>query len=384
MELRYNLTKQDFKRGLILHEKRLRGPLAVVRKLEWLFFTVAALICIFGLGMLLFVWVMGGWQEDFGYVLSLTVFTLVLSLALRWLISSRRRAFHGARMMDMEGGFFGPQTLALTGEGVAVTYGVSRRVEPYDAIQEVWSKRGYVLLYLKNGPWVVLPPYAFGGAEEREAFLNALAEARQGRPPQTGGVPDLGPEPEAAFTIHYTWTPENLQMVLIQANLAYRRTRLFWRPAVVLAAILSVPALVTGVLSLIGTFTSVLPARPSEVASAVANLFIGLALCSIWLNFVPAYMAWAVRRQKKKDGELRKLLEGPITDIIGSFGVDSLRPGERERTLWSQIGGVKSADWGLVFFRRDRKMLLFPASAFASRAEQERAAAYAREQIGKS
>ena len=91
-------------------------------------------------------------------------------------------------------------------------------------------------------------------------------------------------------------------------------------------------------------------------------------------------MAWLIRRQEKKDA-FRELLEGPITDIIGPFGVDSLRPGERERTLWSQIGGVKSADWGLVLFRKDRKMLLFPASAFADLAHQEQVANYARGQI---
>ena len=64
--------------------------------------------------------------------------------------------------------------------------------------------------------------------------------------------------------------------------------------------------------------------------------------------------------------------------------MDSAREGERERTLWSQIGAVRSEDWGLALFRHDRKMLLFPPWAFSSRDEQEQAAAYAREQIGKS
>ena len=43
MELRYNLTQQDFKRGLLLHEKRLKGPLTVIRKVEWFFFLAMAL-----------------------------------------------------------------------------------------------------------------------------------------------------------------------------------------------------------------------------------------------------------------------------------------------------------------------------------------------------
>ena len=34
MELSYNLTPQDLKRGLFLHERRPKGVLAVVRKAE--------------------------------------------------------------------------------------------------------------------------------------------------------------------------------------------------------------------------------------------------------------------------------------------------------------------------------------------------------------
>ena len=43
MELRYNLTQQDFKRGILLHEKRPKGPLAVIRKVEWFFFLALTL-----------------------------------------------------------------------------------------------------------------------------------------------------------------------------------------------------------------------------------------------------------------------------------------------------------------------------------------------------
>ena len=384
MELRYNLTKQDFKRGLLLHEKRPKGAWPIFRKLEWIFFAAMALVSGVLLAMLLFLLAVGEWEEDFGSVLTLGIVTLAACLVFLWLLSARRRAFHGVRMLAGEGGFFGPRTLTLTGEGVAVTYGVNRRVEPYDAIREVWSRRGYVLLYLKSGLWEVAPPCAFAGAEEKEAFLTALAEARQGRPPQNvqeAAATPVAPE-EAAFTLHYTWTPEGLDAALLKANLAYCRTRLFWRPLAVLIAVLSIPALVSGVLVLIGTLTAVPPPSAGEVAGAVGGLLIGLGLCSIWLNFIPGFMAWAIRRQKKKDGELRRLLEGPITDIIGPGGVDSLRPGERERTLWSQVGGVKSADWGLILFRRDRKMLLFPPESFASRAEQEAAADYARARLG--
>lgn len=381
MELRYNLTQQDFKRGILLHEKRLKKPLDVIRKVEWFFFLALALFSAVMLVMLTVILAAGRWEEDFGTVLGLSVVTLVGSLAFLWVLSARRRAFHGVRLMAGEDGFFGPRTLTLTKDGVAETFGVGRRVESYDAISEVWERKGYVLLYLKNGVWEVVPPCAFTGEGEREAFLSCLAEARQGRPPQTANAETAPPAPpeEAVFTLHYAWTPETLMPALLRANLAFLRTRLFWRPAAVLAAVLSVPMLVSGVLTLIGTLTAVPPAQLSEIISAIGILVIGLALCSIWLNFVPGFMAWAIRRQAKKDA-FHKLLEGPITDTIGPGGVDSLRPGERERTLWSQIGGVKSDDWGLVLFRRDRKMLLFPASAFDDRDEQERAAEYARGQ----
>lgn len=381
MELRYNLTQQDFKWGILLHEKRLKKPLDVIRKVEWFFFLALALFGAVMLVMLTVILTAGRWEEDFGTVLGLSVVTLVGSLAFLWVLSARRRAFHGVRLMAGEDGFFGPRTLTLTKEGVAETFGVGRRVESYDAISEVWEKKGYVLLYLKSGVWEVVPPCAFTGEGEREAFLSCLAEARQGRPPQTANAETAAPAApeEAVFTLHYAWTPETLMPALLRANLAFLRTRLFWRPAAVLVAVLSVPMLVSGVLTLIGTLTAVPPAQLSEIISAIGILVIGLALCSIWLNFVPGFMAWAIRRQAKKDA-FHKLLEGPITDTIGPGGVDSLRPGERERTLWSQIGGVKSDDWGLVLFRRDRKMLLFPASAFADRDEQERAAEYARGQ----
>ena len=235
MELRYNLTKQDFKRGLLLHEKRVKKPIDVIRKVEWFFFLALALFGGVVLVMLTVVLAAGRWEEDFGTVLGLSVVTLAGSLAFLWVLSARRRAFHGARLLAMEGGFFGPRTLALTREGVAVTYGVNRRVESYDAIREVWSRKGCVLLYLKSEIWEVVPPCAFSGAEERSAFLAALAEARQGRPPQAAGEEAaLPPEPdeaEAAFTLRYAWTPEELDAALLKANLAYCRTRLFWRPA---------------------------------------------------------------------------------------------------------------------------------------------------------
>ncbi|WP_294515788.1 hypothetical protein [uncultured Intestinimonas sp.] len=383
MELRYNLTQQDFKRGILLHEKRPKGPLAVIRKVEWFFFLAMALFSAVMLVMLTVILAAGQWEDDFGTVLGLAVVTLVGSLCFLWVLSARRRAFHGGRMLAGEDGFFGPRTLTLTKDGVAETFGVGRRVEPYDALVEVWERKGYVLLYLKSGVWEVLPPCAFPGPEERAAFLTALAEARQGRPPQTAGDETaLPPEPDeedAVFTLRYTWEPEGLRQALLRSNLAYLRTKLYWRPAMIAMAVLSVPMLVSGLLALGGVLNALPAVSGAEVASAIGLLVIGLALCASWLSFVPGFMAWAIRRQEKK-GAFDKLLEGPITDVIGPNGADSLRPGERERTLWSQIGGVKSADWGLVLFRRDRKMLLFPSEAFADRNEQERVAEYARGQ----
>lgn len=384
MELRYNLTQQDFERGLRLHERRLKGPLTVIRKAEQIFFAFVAWFSATVLVALPMLLSSGYWEEEYGAVTVFLAVALAASLAFLWILSARRRAFHGVRLMAGEGGFFGPRTLCLTREGVAVTFGVGRRVEPYAAIVEVWEKKGYVILYLKRGIWEVVPPCAFSGAEERAAFLTALAEARQGRPPQAAGEEAaLPPEPdeaEAAFTLRYAWTPETLRPVLLRANLAYLRTKLYWRPTVIAACVIAVPVLAVGVLILVGNLAGAEPVRAGDVAVTVAILVMGLALCSIWLNFLPPYMAWLIRRQEKKDA-FRELLEGPITDIIGPFGVDSLRPGERERTLWSQIGGVKSADWGLVLFRRDRKMLLFPATAFADLAHQEQVANYARGQI---
>ena len=183
MELRYNLTQQDFKRGILLHEKRLKKPLDVIRKVEWFFFLALALFGAVMLVMLTVILAAGRWEEDFGTVLGLAIVTLVGSLAFLWVLSARRRAFHGVRLMAGEDGFFGPRTLTLTKDGVAETFGVGRRVESYDAISEVWERKGYVLLYLKSGVWEVVPPCAFTGEGEREAFLSCLAEARPGRPP---------------------------------------------------------------------------------------------------------------------------------------------------------------------------------------------------------
>ena len=383
MELRYNLTRQDFRRGLLLHERRLKGGLSVLRRVEWCFFLAMALFDAVMLLMLLVILAAGRWEEDFGGVFWLVLVTLVLSLAFLWLTSARRRAFHGARMMAGEGGFYGPWILSLTGEGVAVTYGVSRRVEPYEAIDQVWEKKGFVLLCLKVGLWVVLPPCAFGGAEERTAFLTTLEEARRGRPPrEPAGECSLetAKEEEIAFSLRYTWTPEGLHRVLLRANLAYLRTRLYWRPVMVAVAVLSLPVLVLGVLMLVEALSDPAAAGVSGVLYALGALVVGVGLCLPWLSFVPGFMDWAIRRQEKKD-VFHKLLEGPITDTMGPYGVDSLRPGERERTLWSQIGGVRSADWGLVLYRRDRKMLLIPPEAFSDWAEQERAAEYARGQL---
>ena len=383
MELRYNLTPQDLRKGLALHEGRVRGGLTAVRKIERLFFLLmtGASVLILAMGLVLLA--AGAWEEDFTAVFGFTLATLLVSLLFLWLLSPRRRARAGAQMLAREESYLGPRSLSLTEKGVAVSYGSNRRLEPYAAISQVWEKRGYCLLYVKEGVWEVLPPCAFTGPEQRTAFLAALARARAGQPPQSGeGVVLEGPVmADAAFVLRYTWEPEELHDALLMANKAYCRTRLYWRPATVLMALLSIPVLLVGILALVGALTS--GAEPAEVLMTVGILLLGVALCLVWINFLPPVLDWSIRRQEKK-GAFRHLLGGQLTERIGPAGVDSAREGERERTLWSQIGAVRSEEWGLALFRHDRKMLLFPPWAFSSRDEQEQAAAYAREQIGKS
>ena len=383
MELRYNLTPQDLRKGLALHEGRVRGGLTAVRTIERLFFLLmtGASVLILAMGLVLLA--AGAWEEDFTAVFGLTLATLLVSLLFLWLLSPRRRARAGAQMLAREESYLGPRSLSLTEKGVVVSYGSNRRLEPYAAISQVWEKKGYCLLYVKEGVWEVLPPCAFTGPEQRTAFLAALARARAGQPPQSGeGVVLEGPVmADAAFVLRYTWEPEELHDALLMANKAYCRTRLYWRPATVLMALLSIPVLLVGILALIGVLTS--GAEPAEVLMTVGILLLGVALCLVWINFLPPVLDWSIRRQEKK-GAFRHLLGGQLTERIGPAGVDSAREGERERTLWSQIGAVRSEDWGLALFRHDRKMLLFPPWAFSSRDEQEQAAAYAREQIGKS
>lgn len=86
MELRYNLTKQDFKRGLLLHEKRPKGAWPIFRKLEWLFFAAMALVSGVLLAMLLFLLAVGEWEEDFDSVLTLGIVTLAACLVFLWLL----------------------------------------------------------------------------------------------------------------------------------------------------------------------------------------------------------------------------------------------------------------------------------------------------------
>lgn len=383
MELRYNLTPQDLRKGLALHEGRVRGGLTAVRTIERLFFLLmtGASVLILAMGLVLLA--AGAWEEDFTAVFAFTLATLLVSLLFLWLLSPRRRARAGAQMLAREESYLGPRSLSLTEKGVAVSYGSNRRLEPYAAISQVWEKKGYCLLYVKEGVWEVLPPCAFTGPEQRTAFLAALARARAGQPPQSGeGVVLEGPVmADAAFVLRYTWEPEELHEALLMANKAYCRTRLYWRPATVLMALLSIPVLLVGILALIGVLTS--GAEPAEVLMTVGILLLGVALCLVWINFLPPVLDWSIRRQEKKEA-FRHLLGGQLTERIGPAGVDSAREGERERTLWSQIWAVRSEEWGLALFRHDRKMLLFPPWAFSSRDEQEQAAAYAREQIGKS
>ena len=296
MELSYNLTPQDLKRGLFLHERRPKGVLAVVRKAERLFFLLAALAGGCLTAMLLFLLARGAWEEDFSAVLSVSGTTLVVSLLFLALLSPRRRA---AR-----------------------------------------------------------PP--------EDAPISREPEA------QAEGAP-------AVFTLSYAWEAEELRETLLQANLAYVRSRFYWRPVVILGAILSLPATGAGVWALAAAIPS---GDVSEIVTAAAALVIGLALCLFWAGTLPPMVRWAIRRQEKKD-VLRHLLAGPVLEQIGPDGVESFQEGERERTPWSLVVGVRSADWGLALIRRDHKLLVFPARAFGSREEQDQAAAYARERISR-
>ena len=383
MELSYNLTPQDLKWGLLLHERRPKGVLAVVRKAERLFFLLAALAGGCLTAMLLFLLARGAWEEDFSAVLSVSGTTLVVSLLFLALLSPRRRAARGFRMLGQVPDYLGPRTLALEPGGVAAVYGPNRRVEPYAALQEVWERRGFVLLYLKGGLWEVVPPCAFRDEAHRRSFLAALEAARAGRPPEDAPI---SREPEAqaegapaVFTLSYAWEAEELRETLLQANLAYVRSRFYWRPVVILGAILSLPATGAGVWALAAAIPS---GDVSEIVTAAAALVIGLALCLFWAGTLPPMVRWAIRRQEKKD-VLRHLLAGPVLEQIGPDGVESFQEGERERTPWSLVVGVRSADWGLALIRRDHKLLVFPARAFGTREEQDQAAAYARERISR-
>ena len=381
MELFYDLTSQDLKRGLALHEGRPKGALAVIRKVERLFFLLMALAGGCMTAMQLFLLAAGAWEEAFGPVLAVTAFTLAVSLLFLWLTSPRRRAGQGLRLLCQDPDCLGPRAMALTARGVVAVRGTGRRVEPYDRICEVWERRGFVLLYLRSGLWEVVPPCAFWDEVHRRAFLEALASARAGRPPEGGAVP---PEPEeeaapAAFTLSYTWEPGELRETLLQANLAYVRSRFYWRPVVVLGALLSLPTVGVGAWSLA---RSIAAGDGPEAVTGAAALAIGLALCLFWAGTLPPMLRWAIRRQERRDG-LRHLLGGPLTEEIGPDGVVSRREGERERTPWGLVAEVRSADWGLALLRRDHKLLVFPARAFGSREAQERAADYARAHIGK-
>ena len=54
---------------------------------------------------------------------------------------------------------------------------------------------------------------------------------------------------------------------------------LYWRPANILLAVLSIPALLTGILVLIGVLTS--GAEPAEVLMTVGILLFAAALCIV-------------------------------------------------------------------------------------------------------
>ena len=78
MELRYNLTRDDYLRGFSLHEGRLKGPLSVLRLAARLLFLLPTGVGALGLLMLGVVCVWGEWEEGFTRVLGLLLVLLIV------------------------------------------------------------------------------------------------------------------------------------------------------------------------------------------------------------------------------------------------------------------------------------------------------------------
>ena len=385
MELRYNLTRDDYLRGLSLHEGRLKGPLSVLRLAARLLFLLPTGVGALGLLMLGVVRVGGEWEEAFTWVLGPLLAMLLLSALEVYLLSPRRRAGRRLRVNRPDAAFFGPHVVTLTAEGVTVRYGDNRLVLPWGQLTEIWTKKGFCLLYTKSGPWEVLPPCAFEHGAQREAFAAALHGAMSGDVPQEREEPGGGEAerlPQAEITLEYTWETAELCRVLTQANLRYVHTRLFWTPVRIVMSVLGPVVLLTGILTGIGVGTSIPREGAAEWLYALGIVLLGLALCVPLLMLLPPVLRFLVSRQERK-GALRSMLDGPQRELWWSGGMVSLHGGERETARWDQVAAVCSEEEGLFLFRRDNKLHVFPAKAFPDRAAQEAAAEYARSHMQK-
>lgn len=385
MELRYNLTRDDYLRGLSLHEGRLKGPLSVLRLAARLLFLLPTGVGALGLLMLGVVRVWGEWEEAFTWVLGPLLAMLLLSALEVYLLSPRRRAGRRLRVNRPDAAFFGPHVVTLTAEGVTVRYGDNRLVLPWGQLTEIWTKKGFCLLYTKSGPWEVLPPCAFEHGAQREAFAAALHGAMSGDVPQEREEPGGGEAerlPQAEITLEYTWETAELCRVLTQANLRYVHTRLFWTPVRIVMSVLGPVVLLTGILTGIGVGTSIPREGTAEWLYALGIVLIGLGLCVPLLMLLPPVLRFLVSRQERK-GALRSMLDGPQRELWWSGGMVSLHGGERETARWDQVAAVCSEEEGLFLFRRDNKLHVFPAKAFPDRAAQEAAAEYARSHMQK-
>ena len=372
MELRYNLTRDDYLRGLSLHEGRLKGPLSVLRLAARLLFLLPTGVGALGLLMLGVVRVWGEWEEAFTWVLGPLLAMLLLSALEVYLLSPRRRAGRRLRVNRPDAAFFGPHVVTLTAEGVTVRYGDNRLVLPWGQLTEIWTKKGFCLLYTKSGPWEVLPPCAFEHGAQREAFAAALHGAMSGDVPQEREEPGGGEAerlPQAEITLEYTWETAELCRVLTLANLRYAHTRLFWTPARIVMSVFGPFVLLTGILTGISVGTSIPREGTAEWLYALGIVLIGLGLCVPLLMLLPPVLRFLVSRQERK-GALWSMLDGPQRELWWSGGMVSLHGGERETARWDQVAAVCSEEEGLFLFRRDNKLHVFPAKAFPDWAAQ--------------
>ena len=302
MELRYNLTRDDYLRGLSLHEGRLKGPLSVLRLAARLLFLLPTGVGALGLLMLGVVCVWGEWEEGFTRVLGLLLVLLIVGALEVALLSPQWRAGRRLRVNRPDAAFFGPHAVTLTAEGVAARYGENRLVLPWGQLTEVWTKKGFCLLYTKSGPWEVLPPCAFEHEAQRKAFTAALHGAVSGDVPWEADEQDVEAAdrlPQAEITLEYTWEAPELCRVLTLANLRYAHTRLFWTPARIVMSVFGPFVLLTGILTGISVGTSIPREGTAEWLYALGIVLIGLGLCVPLLMLLPPVLRFLVSRQER-------------------------------------------------------------------------------------